>query len=402
MTRTDQLKISLLVPNLVRSGGMQRVVIIQAKYLQKRGYDVTLYTKAINKKTCFPNLLQNIEIKLIESRYNHFILKNITNYFLIGFDLSIIDKKTAIIIAHGIFSGFIAYYYKKKINIPFVLFIHSIFGTLHPEINSKRKIKNSESIRRKSLLYSLKSKILGGLYRIYLKKLEKKCISESQFVLTQCRKVSEQIKFVYKCNPYIVPLGLDYIKPDRNIDIINKLAHTEVVVLAVGRVMPSKGTEEVIRAFSLCNIERAKLLIIGPIHDKVYHQKLLKLLDKLNLDDSVLFLGSIPDSSLAACYALCDMVVYTPFDEDFGLVPLEALMYNTPSIVSFDCGAALEFPKAFLLVDASQIEQIARSIELLLHDKQLRKSFLTQRESIIKNMTWQKHTEKLAYLINNI
>ena len=91
--------------------------------------------------------------------------------------------------------------------------------------------------------------------------------------------------------------------------------------LSVNRLYPEKRVELQIEAFKSLPDER--LLIVGGYarRDKellAYH----KLFS--DLPPNVKILGKIPEEDLLELYATCKGVVYTPIDEDFGLVPVEA------------------------------------------------------------------------------
>lgn len=90
--------------------------------------------------------------------------------------------------------------------------------------------------------------------------------------------------------------------------------------LSVNRLYPEKRVELQIEAFK--SLPDEHLLIVGGYarRDKLlaYH----KLFS--DLPSNVKILGNIPEKDLLELYATCKGVVYTPIDEDFGLVPVEA------------------------------------------------------------------------------
>jgi len=55
------------------------------------------------------------------------------------------------------------------------------------------------------------------------------------------------------------------------------------------------------------------------------------------------FVGRVPADELARLYATCRAVYYGPFDEDFGMVPLEAFRSAKPVITATDSGGPLDF-----------------------------------------------------------
>ncbi len=80
------------------------------------------------------------------------------------------------------------------------------------------------------------------------------------------------------------------------------------------------------RKFSRCN-PGWKLVLAGVRAEGRYLRKIKSL-----CDDSVIIETNISDERLRDLYSRCYSVLYTPFDEDFGIVPLEALASSKPCI----------------------------------------------------------------------
>jgi len=55
------------------------------------------------------------------------------------------------------------------------------------------------------------------------------------------------------------------------------------------------------------------------------------------------FVGRVTPGELARLYATCRAVFYGPFDEDFGMLPLEAYRASKPVVTTTDAGGPLDF-----------------------------------------------------------
>jgi glycosyltransferase involved in cell wall biosynthesis len=83
---------------------------------------------------------------------------------------------------------------------------------------------------------------------------------------------------------------------------------------------------------------RAVIAGRGPLQ-----QELRGRIDAYGLRDRVALMGYVDEATLVELYAECAMVFYTPFDEDYGYVPLEAFYANKPVVTTADAGGVLEF-----------------------------------------------------------
>jgi glycosyltransferase involved in cell wall biosynthesis len=66
---------------------------------------------------------------------------------------------------------------------------------------------------------------------------------------------------------------------------------------------------------------------------------------ELGLRDRVTLLGFVPDGEVLELYAHARAVIYVPFDEDYGYVPLQAFYAAKPVITTEDSGGVLEWVK---------------------------------------------------------
>jgi len=108
--------------------------------------------------------------------------------------------------------------------------------------------------------------------------------------------------------------------------------------LSVNRLYPEKRVDLQIEAFRRLNDE--KLIIAGGFsaRDKSlqrYHKQFA------DLPHNVEIIGRITEKELLELYATCKGVLYTPIDEDFGLVPVEA-QASGKAVVGVDEGGLRE------------------------------------------------------------
>lgn len=137
------------------------------------------------------------------------------------------------------------------------------------------------------------------------------------------------------------------------------------VILSINRFERKKDVALAIRAFALLPKSKrkaAKLIIAGGYDHRVnenvsYHNELVALADSLNLknataktvvsalntapDVEVLFLLSVPNTLKEMLLKSAKLLVYTPSNEHFGIVPLEAMLRGVP-VLAADNGGPTE------------------------------------------------------------
>lgn len=117
------------------------------------------------------------------------------------------------------------------------------------------------------------------------------------------------------------------------------------LILYLGILNKRKGIDFLIRAFSKLRTNlQANLAIVGP--NDGYEPELKSLTRKLKLADQIKFIGPLGGNEKLEALVDADIVVYTAFFEDFGLVPFESILCGTPVIVSKNTGCDLILKKA--------------------------------------------------------
>lgn len=113
-------------------------------------------------------------------------------------------------------------------------------------------------------------------------------------------------------------------------------------IFAPGRISPTKRIDLMLRALTLTPAS-VRLEIAGVAENSAYLKEMQTLSTDLGLDDRVNWLGGISDDELLKHYAAARAVLFTPLDEDYGYITLEAMLAGKPVITVTDSGGPLEF-----------------------------------------------------------
>lgn len=163
-------------------------------------------------------------------------------------------------------------------------------------------------------------------------------------------------------------------------DLIERHALQEKrLILTVGRLIPRKGFDVIIRALPqiLAVVPDAHYVIVGGGH---YLPVLQSLVDEGKLAAHVTFAGKVAEEDLTDYYRLCEIFAMPNRDmpdgdtEGFGLVFLEANACGKPVIGGSAGGAveAVQDGENGLLVDGWSVDCVAEAIIRLLTDTALR------------------------------
>ena len=206
-------------------------------------------------------------------------------------------------------------FFLKYINIPIVYYC--------PQPPRNEAILKTVTDEKKNM-NPLKRFILNHADNIDLK-IDKQNISYVKNILTNSYFTRESILRVYGLNSYVSYLGIDH-------NLFQPLeVPEEDFVLSVGSCRPSKGYDFIIRSLSLIEAEiRPKLVIVSNYSLPDWKNYLQKLASQLNVELEIL--ESIDDEKLILLYNQAKLVLYAPYMEPFGLVPLEAMGCGTPVV----------------------------------------------------------------------
>lgn len=121
------------------------------------------------------------------------------------------------------------------------------------------------------------------------------------------------------------------------------------VVTNVGRLTIQKGLVHFLRSAKLV-VEKEPKTIFLIVGSGDQERELIRLSADLGIAQNVIFTGFQRGKRWRDSFALADLFVMPSVSEPFGLTPLEAIFYGTPSLISYQSGVAEVF-KNCLKVD---------------------------------------------------
>lgn len=117
--------------------------------------------------------------------------------------------------------------------------------------------------------------------------------------------------------------------------------------------------------------------------------------------EDIVFVNNIAEKDKQEVYKLASLFLYPSFYEGFGFPPLEAQMAGTPVITSA-CSSLPEIVgNAAVLVNPYNTNEIAKAIEQVLTDKNLRENLARRGNENIGRFSWEIATKKFQEIINS-
>lgn len=162
----------------------------------------------------------------------------------------------------------------------------------------------------------------------------------------------------------------------------------EPFVLSVGRLVSLKRTELLVRALQHLP-PPFEAIVAGEGPER---EALERLAQETGLAARVRFVGRVSDEQLRGLYARAGAVYYAPWDEDYGLVTLEAFHAKKPVVTTSDSGGPLEFVvhgETGLVAEPTP-EAVAAALARLLGDAGLASRLGNAAWASVQGLSWDE------------
>jgi glycosyltransferase involved in cell wall biosynthesis len=387
----------------VDAGGQNVYVAELAKSLSKIGFDVDVFTRWEDETLPqIINWVNGVRVIHIEAGPVQYVQKEDLLPYMTTFRKNIMrfmeeeDTRYDLVHANFFMSALVAMELKEIMDIPYVVTYHA----------------------------------LGQVRRIYQKEqdqfpverlaIEEETAAWADKVIAECEQDKEDLCNLYKVNPQnisVVPCGFC---PSEFYPVNQSFARSylgleqdENILLQLGRIVPRKGVDNVIKALSLLRTSNRKtrLLIVGgeseiPDPNRCAEiGRLQKIAEEEGVSSSIHFAGRRNRNLLKYFYSAADIFITTPWYEPFGITPLESMACGTP-VIGADVGGikySVKNGETGYLVPPNDPKALADRIDhLLMHTELLKKMQANALKRVHQLFTWAKIAEAVAAVYEEV
>jgi glycosyltransferase involved in cell wall biosynthesis len=319
----------------VDSGGQNVYVAQVGRQLARRGYAVDIFTRRDDAGLpCVVDCATNLRVIHVDAGPAAFIPKEEMLPWMPAFAnwmKSFIRLQGGYDLAHANFfmSGMAAQQLQRDLGLPFVITFHAL--------GKVRKLHQADADR----------------FPLERTAIESRLMKDAAAIIAECPQDKADQCSLYGADPdktHVIPCGFDRNElgpmPREQARSVLGLDPRENVVVHIGRMVPRKGVDNVIRGFAMLVRKHgiaARLLIVGGESDEPDPTKTPEIgrLRQVALEEGVAncvgFTGRRGRSQLRYYYSAADVFVTTPWYEPFGITPVEAMACGTP-VIGADVG----------------------------------------------------------------
>jgi Glycosyltransferase len=368
-------KVIILQPSIFMKGGLERVILAMAKH-----YNATIYAVDFDPDKTYPDF-SHLTIKTIKC-------PRITNLF------KFLPDKAFLGIKYSLAFMFL------KIKEPYDIIISNASPSQWASFKNKNVIWYCHSPLRDAYdLYDYRQKTRTNLDKFYFKIFvkvfrffDKRATNKCSKIITNSENVKQRVKYYFNRDAVVISPGIEYGK-------FTNLGK-EKYFLYVSRFVPNKRQDFVIDAFK--HFERLydknkeyKLILAGDVpkveESITYFNQLKEYAQGYNIE----FKDNITDEELKELYGKAFAFLFAGLDEDFGLVPLEAMSAGKP-VISVNEGGPKQYiknEKNGILVNSP--DEMAYYMDFLIERPALYEDISKNAQETAKQYDWSNFLHKL-------
>ncbi|XAR68269.1 GDP-Man:Man(1)GlcNAc(2)-PP-dolichol alpha-1,3-mannosyltransferase [Bertholletia excelsa] len=335
--RSSGLNIAVIHPDL-GIGGAERLIVDAAMELASHGHNVHIFTAHHDRSRCFEETLAGTFAVTVYGaflpRHIFYRLHAVCAYIrclFVGLCVLLMWPSFDIILADQV-------------------------SVVIPILKLKKSAKVVFYCHFPDLLLAQHTTTLRRIYRKPIDFVEEITTGMADLILVNSKFTASTFANTFK-NLDARGIKPAVLYPAVNIDQFDEPHAPKLNFLSVNRFERKKNIDLAISAFAMlwtlgggvlqgCNLDDAMLTVVGGFDKRLrenveYLEELKSLAEREGVSNRVQFMTSCSTAERNALLSQCLCVLYTPKDEHFGIVPLEAMAAHKP-VIACNSGGPVE------------------------------------------------------------
>ncbi|MFH0786664.1 MAG: glycosyltransferase family 4 protein, partial [Pseudomonadota bacterium] len=173
----------------------------------------------------------------------------------------------------------------------------------------------------------------------------------------------------------------------------------KINILHVGRLVPQKKIEDLVKAFYLFRKRfhpDSRLILVGTDSGvSTYSRAVKKMVTELGLTDQVVFAGFASFRELITYYATANLYLCLSEHEGFCVPLMESMFFGIPIIAYLTGGIPETLGGSGLGITRKNWEEIAELMALILEDQGLRETIIRGQKERLRDLSLEKNSRRL-------
>ena len=245
-----------------------------------------------------------------------------------------------------------------------------------------------------------KNKLIFSIKQFVYKKLNKWAVRKNKYIITPTNFVKKDIINYTKINANKI------VVTHESADKINykskpvKELIAKDYIMYVGRPLPHKNLDNLIRAFAKLKTMPPKLKLVIAGKKDIAHNAYIQLAKQLNVSKDVVFSGFVSEGHLRWLYEHTAGYVFPSLSEGFGLPGLEAMVHGAPVISSNATCLPEVYGQGALYFDPLDVDDMANKIDTVLSSYKIRDNLIKKGYANAKKYSWLKMANQTIEVYN--
>ncbi|MBA4393595.1 MAG: hypothetical protein C0407_08585 [Desulfobacca sp.] len=199
----------------------------------------------------------------------------------------------------------------------------------------------------------------------------------------------------------VLPIFIDFKNyfQTKDAGLQKRLQDGKINVLHVGRLVPQKKIEDLIKAYCLFQKRvqpESRLILVGTdVGVTNYSRAIKKMVAELGLTDQVVFTGFTTFRELITYYASAHLYLCLSEHEGFCVPLMECMFFEIPIIAYLTGGIPETLGGSGLGITQKNWEEIAELMGLILEDQDLRQTIIRRQKERLRDLSLEKNRDRL-------